>query len=109
MRMSRTLHPLACRIGRAERAQIVQFAHAQGLSVSGLLKTALRRYLASQPAYPVQPVHAGVNEGLSDPPMLPALLAPLRLPRQPGNLRASALLRRGARDGERKGLLSDIR
>jgi hypothetical protein len=43
-----------------------------------LLKTALRAHIAAQPA-----VDAG------------------------GSVRASALLRRSARDGERKGLLSD--
>jgi len=96
------LHPLACRVGRAERASVVAFAHRQGMSVSGLLKTALRQYLAAQPD--LQPVHAGVNKGLSDPPMLAALIQPHRLPRQPG-MRASAALRRGT--GERKGMLSD--
>jgi hypothetical protein len=106
--MSRPLHPLACRIGRAERAQIVAFARAQGVSVSMLLKTALRNYLASQPAYPTQPpVYAPVN-GLSDSlSSSPPLLRPYPLTRKPGSTQASALLRRGARDRERKGLLSD--
>jgi len=100
--MSRTLHPLACRVGRAERAQVVAFARAQGLSVSMLLKTALRAHIAAQPA-----VDAGVNAP-SDSLVMPGPVAPYRLPRQPGNVRASSLLRRSARDGERKwGLLSD--
>ena len=104
--MSRPLHPLACRIGRAERAAVVAFAHRQCMSVSGLLKTALRAYLASQPD--VQPtVNAGVNMGLSDALASPPLFRPYQLPRQSAGVKASAALRRGA--GERKGMLSDFR
>jgi hypothetical protein len=98
---SRNLHPLACRLPRAERMQAVAFARSNGLSNTALLKIALREFLKAQPA-----VNAGVNK-LSDSPVTPALLTPHRLPRQPGSVRASALLRRSARDGERKGLLSD--
>lgn len=106
--MSRPLHPLALRVGRAERAQIVAFARAQGMSISGVLKVAVRLYVASQPVpAPQPPVYGDVNKHPSDPPMLPALLTPHRLPRQPGIVGASAFLRQSNRDGERKGLLSD--
>jgi hypothetical protein len=72
------------------------------MSVSGLLKTALRGYLASQPAYSALPVHAPVN-GLSDSLASPPLLRPCRLARGPVR-HASAVV-----GGERKGwLLSDF-
>ena len=65
--MSRPLHPLACRIGRAERAQVVAFARAQQMSVSLLMKTALRAYIASQPAVasqlPVYGMRASRGDG----------------------------------------------
>jgi hypothetical protein len=57
---SRHLHPLACRLPREERNAIVTIAVARGISVSGLLKAALRHYLSA--------VHSGVNAG----PILPA-------------------------------------
>ena len=104
---ARPLHPLACRIGRAERASVVAFARAQGLSVSGLMKTALRQYLAAQPAFvappavTTQPVNGGVNR-LQDSLASPSLLRPYRLPRAPQSRTP------GAVGGERKGWLSDF-
>ena len=87
MRMSRPLHPMACRVGRSERAQIVQFARTHGMSTSMLLKSAVRAYIASQPAVappavPTQPVNGGVNR-LQDSLASPPLLRPYRLPRAP--------------------------
>ena len=105
--MSRPLHPLACRVGRAERASVVAFARAQGMSVSGLMKTALRQYLAAQPAFdpppvvPAQPVNGGVNR-LQDSLASPPLLRPYRLARTPQSRVP------GAVGGERKGWLSDF-
>jgi len=63
MRISRSLQPLAWRIGRAERAVVVAFARARHVSVSGLLKTALRQYLAAQPASPTRPVRVWYGAG----------------------------------------------
>ena len=107
--MSRSLHPLACRIGRAERASIVAFAHSQGLSVSGLLKVALRQYLASQPAAVAQPavlaqppVNLGVNR-LTDVLSSPPLLRPFKLARGPIRHASAAV------GGEGKPGLSDTR
>lgn len=56
---SRYLHPLACRLPRAEREAVVAIAVARGVSVSGLIKLALRQYLAG--------VHPGVNAGSNLP------------------------------------------
>lgn len=50
---SRFLHPLACRLPRAEREAVVLMAITRGVSVSALLKQALRHYLNG--------VHPGVN------------------------------------------------
>ena len=50
---SRYLHPIACRLPRAERNAIAEFARRQDLSVSALAKEALRRMLFG--------VHPGVN------------------------------------------------
>ena len=50
---SRYLHPIACRLPRAERNAIAEFARRQDLSVSALTKEALRRMLFG--------VHPGVN------------------------------------------------
>ena len=50
---SRYLHPIACRLPRAERNAIAEFARRQELSVSALAKEALRRMLFG--------VHPGVN------------------------------------------------
>jgi hypothetical protein len=54
---SRYLHPLACRLPRAKRDAVVATAIARGVSVSGLIKEALRHYLGG-----VDPgVHARYN------------------------------------------------
>ncbi len=50
---SRYLHPIACRLPRAERNAIAEIARRQDLSVSALAKEALRRMLFG--------VHPGVN------------------------------------------------
>ena len=50
---SRYLHPIACRLPRAERNAIAEFARRRDLSVSALVKEALRRMLFG--------VHPGVN------------------------------------------------
>jgi hypothetical protein len=42
---SRHLHPLSARLPRAERAAVVAFACSRGVSISSVLKTALRAYL----------------------------------------------------------------
>ena len=42
---SRHLHPLSVRLPRAERNAVVAFACSRGVSISSVLKTALRRYL----------------------------------------------------------------
>jgi hypothetical protein len=97
--MSRPLHPLACCIGRAERASVVAFAHARGLSVSGLMKTAVRQYIASQPAVVAQPVvhqppvNVGVNRPLSDTLRMPSppLLRPFKMARGPVRHASSAV------------------
>jgi hypothetical protein len=98
--MSRPLHPLACRIGRAERASIVAFAHAHGVSVSGLMKTAVRQYITSQPAVVAQPVlptqppvNVGVNRALSDTLRMPSppLLRPFKMARGPVRHASSAV------------------
>jgi hypothetical protein len=96
--MPRPLYALACRIGRAERAAIVAFACERGISVSGLLKNAVRAYIAAAPAVepkpvaaPVAPqravaaqppVNAGVNR-LTDLLSSPPLVRPYRLARAP--------------------------
>ena len=102
--MSRPVHPVARRLPRDEREHLYAVAHAQRTSVSGLVKGLLRAYLATQPT--LQPtVHTPVNR-LSDLLSSPPLVRPYRLPRAPGSTQANAL-RRSAREGERKGLLSD--
>jgi len=50
---SRYLHPIACRLPRAERDAIAEIARRQDLSNSALVKEALRRMLFG--------VHPGVN------------------------------------------------
>jgi hypothetical protein len=44
---SRHLHPLSARLPRGERAAVVTLAASRGMSVSALLKAALRNYLGS--------------------------------------------------------------
>jgi hypothetical protein len=56
---SRHLHPLACRVPRADRNAIVAIADARGMSISALIKEALFSYLKG--------VHSGVNL----PPIIP--------------------------------------
>lgn len=105
--MARSLNPLGCRVGRAERAAIVTFARERGMSISGLMKLAIRGYLASQPAVVAAPpvgssasVHAGVHR-LSDLLSSPPMVRPFKLARGP--------VRRGsAVGGERKVWLSDF-
>ena len=50
---SRNLHPIACRLPRAERNAIADFARRRDMSVSALAKEALRRMLFG--------VHPSVN------------------------------------------------
>jgi hypothetical protein len=117
MRMPRPLHPLACRIGRVERAAVVAFARERGISVSGLIKNAVRTYIAAAPAVEPQPaivavtlhratptqppVNAGVNR-LTDLLSSPPLVRPYRLSRAPQ--RGARVVGSGAPRG---GLLSD--
>jgi len=61
--------PFAC---RAMSARVYALAHAQGQSVSVLVKGLIRTILATQPTNSPD-VHMAVNR-LSDPPSLPALL-----------------------------------
>lgn len=109
--MARPLHPLACRVGRSERAAVVAFARERGISVSGLIKNAVRQYIAAAPAFEPQPavvpvpvvptqppVNAGVNL-LTDVLMSPPLIRPYRLPRAP-QVRVPG-------GGSKGGLLSD--
>lgn len=84
MRMSRSLHPLGCRVGRTERAAVVRFARERGISVCMVLKIAVREYIARQPPVEYQPVigpqpavHAGVHK-LTDLLSSPPLLGPSR-------------------------------
>jgi hypothetical protein len=44
---SRYLHPVSCRLPRSERAAVVTLAASRGMTVSALLKAALRNYLSS--------------------------------------------------------------
>lgn len=115
--MPRPLHPLACRIGRAERAAVVAFARERGISVSGLIKNAVRAYIAAAPAAEPQPVmapvapqravpaqppvNAGVNR-LTDLLSSPPLVRPYRVSRVPQS-RARVV----ASTAPRGGLLSD--
>lgn len=88
MSMARCLNPLGCRVGRAERTAVVRFARERGMSVSMVLKIAMREYIARQPPVEYQPVvapqpqvHAGVHTLLSDTARLPSppLTRPFRL------------------------------
>ena len=81
-----------------------EYARAAQMSVSGVIKSAVREFMAAHPAAQcplIQPaVHSGVHT-LSDVLSSPPLLRPYRLPR--------ARQSRGAAVGdERKGLLSDF-
>jgi hypothetical protein len=84
--------------------QAVQFARAQKMSISGMLKAALRAYLSNRPEVASQPeVDAGVNK-LSDSLSSPVLVRPYRLSRSPQS-RAAASVSGVAKTG---GLLSDF-
>src|SRR6516225_723445 len=77
---SRHLHPLSCRLPRGERAAVVTFAASRGMSVSALLKAALRNYLGS----PIS-VDPGVYQGHSPEPPEAHLagMFPVRHPARP--------------------------
>lgn len=79
---SRHLHPLACRLPRAERASAVAFARARGLSVSGLIKAALRAYLAAQSAVDGG-VHKRIAPSLSDAVQAIPVALPQKAPQHP--------------------------
>jgi hypothetical protein len=72
---SRHLHPVSCRLPRSERAAVVTLAASRGMSVSALLKAALRYYLGS----PIS-VDPGVYQPPSPEP--PPLHAMVILPRR---------------------------
>jgi hypothetical protein len=55
---SRSLHPLSVRLPRAERDLVIGYARSRRVSISSVLKTALRRYLPG--------VHAGVDTRSQD-------------------------------------------
>jgi len=63
---SRHLHPVSCRLPRGERAAVVTLAASLGMSVSALLKAALRHYLG----FPIS-VDAGVYQ--PEPPPVYAM------------------------------------
>ena len=77
---SRYLHPLACRLPRAEREAVVAIAILHGVSISRLIKEALRHYLGG--------VNPGVNPGstLSVPSVGPKSAASGRQSPQPKSL-----------------------
>jgi hypothetical protein len=78
---SRHSHPISCRLPRKERADVVAFARNRGLSLSGLLKVAVRRYISSETA-----VYPGVHQGALSQEPCPLDLAgmfPIRQPARP--------------------------
>jgi hypothetical protein len=62
---SRYLHPVSCRLPRNERAAIVTAAASSGMTVSALLRAALRNYLGS----PIS-VDPGVYKPSPEPPQV---------------------------------------
>jgi hypothetical protein len=86
---SRHLHPIACRLPRAQRDAIVQLAFDRGMSISGIIKEALSPYLTG--------VHPGVSTQADSPSLSdgcrPAPTPPNPTPAQPETL-AEALTKR---------------
>ena len=79
---SRTLHPLACRVSRRERAAIVAAAARRRVAVSRFIKNLLEPYFDETGN--VDSVHASVNNLLSDAAPSRSTLAPAnRAPQEP--------------------------
>jgi hypothetical protein len=77
---SRYLHPVSSRLPRGERSAVVAFAVSHRMSVSALIKNALRYYIASQ--NDVDPgVHQAHSPQLNSAPTLGIL--PNRQPARP--------------------------
>lgn len=103
---SRHVHPLACRLSRAERAAVVARAHRLGLTVSGYIKALLRADAAAHPG-----VNPGVNSFRDSAPLgsrsLPVALRgkPAKAVRnaapRPGAMRDTIPLRNGGQFKER--------